>query len=254
MSYTKFFDKVVVAGAGSAYWLVFALCRDTSGMIPIEVYDDDTFEGGNGFRRLPKAISPLAYKVDLLRAQVVYVMGDIPPKIHRRKLLPSELLNGDWTRTLVVDCTDMSIEDRKEWWKALKASNAKGLRMALDGTGVATVSPGPPLISGNGGRQGYGVTPGLSQAMRAAGQGAEAILYYLLTGKPLEFQTFVPTAENETNEITEREDIYVHNSNYSQVSDSPTIPGTDRDRTQDIGDPGGSREGPERVADSAARD
>jgi hypothetical protein len=243
MNYKKFFDRVVIAGAGSAYWLVMAICRDIGGDIPIEVYDDDTFEGGNGFRRLPKPYDKGIYKVDLLHTQIKFVMGDIPPIIHRRKLLPEEILTGDWSRTLLIDCTDMSIEDRFKWWKALKSSKAKGLRMALDGTGVATVSPGPPLIVGNGGPQGYGVTPNLSQAMRAAGQGSESIIYFLLTGEPLEFQTFVPTADNELNEITEEETAYVHNSHYSQVSDSEAIPGVDRDPALDLESTGGSSKG-----------
>lgn len=255
MNYKKFFDRVVIAGAGSAYWLVIALCRDLAGSIPIEVYDDDTFDGGNGFRRLPKAKDPTIYKVDLLKAQIIHVMGDFPPIIHRRRLTSSDLLYGDWTRTLVIDATDMDHLSRKEWWKSLKSSGGKGLRVALDGTGIATVSPGPPMISGDGGRQGYGVTPNLSQAMRAAGQGAESIIYYLLTGKPLEFQTFVPTADNEVNKITEgEENIHVHNSHDSQVSDSPAESGSDRDRPQDSGNAGGSGESERGMADNIVRD
>jgi hypothetical protein len=251
------FNRLVIAGSGSAFWTIVALCRELSGEIltgrlKIEVYDDDNLEGGSGSRRLPKTHDLRKSKVEILKTFITHVMGDPPPRIYARRLTSSDLLYGDWTQTLVIDATDMDLVSKRAWWKALKSSGAKGLRGALDGTGVATVSPGPPLVAGDDNLQGYGVSPNLGQVYRAAGSLAEAILFYLQTGEPLEFQTFVPTPDNRSNEIGVTN--AVHNSDSEEVSSNGTDPGADRNRAGDPGLVGGSSEGPQGVADSAAGD
>jgi hypothetical protein len=215
------FNRLVIAGSGSAFWTIVALCRELSaeiliGRLKIEVYDDDTLEGGTGFRRLPKTHDPRKFKVEILKTFIAHVMGDPPPIVRTRRLTSSDLLYGDWTQTLVIDATDMDLLSRRAWWQSLKSSGAKGLRGALDGTGVATVSPGPPLVAGDDNLQGYGVSPNLGQVYRAAGMLTEAILFYLQTGEPLEFQTFVPTPDNRSNEIGDIDAI--RNSNSEEVS------------------------------------
>src|SRR5262245_55576371 len=125
--------RVVIAGAGSAFWTVVALCREFSRELSmkeltLEVYDDDTFEGGNGARRHIKVANPTSYKVDALRSFISIGMGDPPPTVHRRRLLPSELLTGDWTETLVVDATDQGEADREAFWKAIDANGCKAIR------------------------------------------------------------------------------------------------------------------------------
>jgi len=251
-------NRIVVAGAGAGFWVVVGLCRALSKELQmkeltIEVYDDDNLIGGTGFRRLPKAINESHYKVDLLYTHVKFVMGDVPPKIHRRKLGRDELLIGDWTTTLVLDCTDMSVVDREKWWKTLRTSGARGLRISMDGTGAAVVSPGPPIVIGNDNLQGYDVPTNQGQVWRAAGQGVEAVLFLLATGETPEFQTFVPTAQYRTLEINQGE-LSDNISSDEVLSDSPEDSGPDRDRA---GDPGllvGSSDGQGRMADSAFGD
>lgn len=218
------FNRVVIAGAGSAFWTTVALCREFSKELSmkeltIEVYDDDTFEGGNGFRRLPKVHDPKKFKVEVLRTFISLAMGDPPPIIHTRRLLPYELLIEDWTKTLVIDATDQGEESRKAFWDAIDANRSKGIRLSLDGNGVATVSPGPPLVYRDD--NGYGEIPNQGQVFRAAGQGAEAIIFALRTGRIPEFQTFVPTPTNESIEITMDRIMDRHNEVFKALSKGP---------------------------------
>lgn len=203
------FDRIVVAGAGGVgYWLLWALCRMIGKDLKIEVYDPDTFEGGNGFRRLPRPAQKKLYKVDLLRGEIAFVMGDTPPIVYPKLLTPAEFEKGNWSKTLVLDCTDMGQRAREEFWDALDKSGAKGLRVSYDGLGVATVSPGPPMVTGAADSEdgGYAIMPHIGQSYLAAGAGACAVMYYLQTGKPLEFQLHVPTPETPSLEIKEWED------------------------------------------------
>jgi hypothetical protein len=253
------YNRIVVAGAGAGFWTVVDLCRMfskdlTIKSLTIEVYDDDTFEKGTGYRRLPKSHDPSQYKVDALKTFVQYIMGDPPPTIHRSKLTPKELLTGDWTKTLVLDCTDMSVNDRLEFWDALKASGATGLRGSMDGTGVAVVSPGPPIVFGEDNLQGYDIPTNQGQVSRAAGQLAEAVLYTIRTGKILEFQTFVPTPETSSLEITQGEQDVIRNSHYEEVSGNHINSGDNRDQSGDPGVVSGSSEGPGRMVNSASGD
>lgn len=221
------FNRIVIAGAGGVgFWLTVALSRALRGSPSIEVYDPDTFEGGNGHLRLPKNI-PTTYKVDSLRLFISFVMGDPPPAVHRSLLLPEEIRTGDWSKTLVLDCTDMDQEPREAFWKAIKESRATGIRVSYDGLGIATISPGPPIWIGDDGNGDYAIIPNLPQSFGAAGLGAQAVLYTLYTGKRLDFQTFVPTYETESIEIPmEEEDANFHT--YSgALSSSQAVSGAD---------------------------
>lgn len=200
------YNRIVIAGAGSAFWLVVALCRELEDQdVIIEVWDDDTFEGGNGIKRLPRPHDLKQYKVTYLQTFIKHVMGNNPPEVHPEKLLPSHFLEGDWSKTIVVDGTDMGRLQRESFWSQLEQHGIKGIRLGLDGTGISCVSPGPPIYMGDEEEQHseYTKTPWLGQVFRSVGMGAEAILYLLYTGKVLEMDHFVPTPENHTNEIRE---------------------------------------------------
>lgn len=206
------YNRIVVAGAGSAFWLLVALCRDLdylviSKQLTIEVYDDDTFIGGNGQKRLPVPHNPNQCKVQYLETFIGHVMNNTPPVINLKKLLPSTFSEGDWSQTIVVDATDMGRIDRERFWDALDNFKIKGIRLGLDGTGISTISPGPPIYMGDEEEQHneYTKSPGMGQVFRSVGGGAEAIIYLLFTGKVLERDDFMPTPENHVNELKEAE-------------------------------------------------
>lgn len=248
------FNRIVIAGAGGVgYWLTMALCRSLGGRVPITVYDPDTFEGGNGSLRLPKVMDPATHKVKLLRAQVNFFMGDAPPIVYPRRLEPAEFLIGDWSSTLVVDCTDMNQVPREELWNAFEAVGAKGLRVSYDGLGIATISPGPPLETGSNGEGNYAVMPNLAQSFAAAGLGAQAVIYMLYVGEPLDFQVHVPTPSTRSITIERRSDSN-GDSNSPSLPDSEVDSGTDRDRAVDHNEVSGSGVGAERMADHTAGD
>lgn len=200
------FKRVVVAGAGGVgFWLTWALCRMLAGSgVLVEVWDSDNFEGGNGFRRLPKPSKNSLAKVRLLQTEIGFIMRDPVPNVYEKLLLPRDFEEGDWKSTLVLDCTDMGQRDRNAFWDALEAAGAKGLRISYDGLGMATISPGPPMVGEMGEENddgGYAVMPHIGQSFLAAGAGACAVMYFLRTGKHLEFQFHVPTPEHESIEI-----------------------------------------------------
>lgn len=202
------YNRIVIAGAGSAFWLTVALCRELEDIVPIEVYDDDNFVGGGGAKRLPMPLDPTQPKVEYLHTFIKYVMGNTPPIIHTRRFYPDDLGEGDWSKTIFVDATDMGRSERELMWDTIDMLDIKGIRLALDGTGIATVSPGPPIYMGDELEQhdDYTIKPWLGQVFRSVGMGAEAILYLLYTGKIIETQHFMPTAANPVNEIRRSND------------------------------------------------
>lgn len=193
------------------------LCRVLGDSVRIEIYDKDTFEGGTGHLRLPRAWDKTQTKVKLLRDHITFVMGDRPPKIHEKFLTPEDFSEGDWSKTIVVDCTDMG-EGRSELWDALELAGARGIRGSYDGMGMRTISPGPPLSVGAP-TAGYMTPPNYAQMVSAAGDLAQAILYLLYTGDLMEFQHFIPTPENRSQIIGGQEDVILH-SNSGEVSHS----------------------------------
>ena len=204
------YNMIVGAGSGSAFWLWVALCRELeplvlSGQLVIEVWDDDTFIGGNGSKRLPKPHNPNQSKVEYLATFIKHVMGNVPPVIRPYKFHPANFSEGDWSRTIFVDATDMGRTKREELWEEIEQNRVKGIRLALDGTGISTISPGPPIYMGDEEEQHdeYTKSPHLGQVFRSVGGGAEAIIYLLYTGKVLERDDFMPTPENHVNELKE---------------------------------------------------
>lgn len=203
------YNRIVIAGAGSAFWLLVALCRELeplvlSKQLTIEVYDDDNFIGGNGSKRLPEPHNPDQPKVEYLATFIKHVMGNVPPVIHARKLVPSDFVDEDWSKTIVVDATDMGRVARELFWETLDEYEIKGIRLALDGAGISTISPGPPIYMGDEEEQHneYTKTPHLGQVFRSVGGGAEAVIYLLYTGKVLERDDFMPTPENPVNALS----------------------------------------------------
>lgn len=185
---TSEIKRVVVMGAGGVgWWLVTALCREPMGR-EIVVYDDDTFEGGQGAKRLPWQTDPGQFKVDALRRYVRLVMGDAPPVVYAGRLTSDLVQSVEafpkdyWATSLVVDCTDMDLSRRIDIWKALKGYETQMLRVSYDGNGVIVIARGLPLSSRPGG--GYALVPSMAQAMAAGGFGAMAV-HKILKGEPV---------------------------------------------------------------------
>lgn len=184
------FSRVVILGAGGVgFWLATALSRDIKD-VPIEVWDDDNFEGGNGARRLPFVRDKSQTKADFLWGFVQMVMNDSPPHIYPHKLTPDALMPDErWDRVLVMDCTDMDLEPRRFLWKFLTEKGATLMRVSYDGTGIVLVSPGLPFVGTPGG--GYARVPTLGQSYAAAGLGAMAVMRALKTGYLSDYQVTI---------------------------------------------------------------
>jgi len=179
MSEPKVFTKILVVGAGGVgFHLVAALAREFH-TTQIEVWDDDTLQGGNGHRRLPKSYSPTETKLNLLEGYLEFVMGDG----ENVKYIPRRWdgTEGADNQTLVVDCTDMGLEPRREMWANARAMGAELMRVSYDGNGVVVVAWGLPLSGPPGG--GYSAIPNMAQSYMAAGVGAEAVLRYVVHGE-----------------------------------------------------------------------
>lgn len=176
--------RIVVAGAGGVgFWLTVALCRDLPDY-QVEVWDDDTFEGGSGALRLPRVMNPQMLKVDFLRGFVQMAMGDQSPHVFKQRLTGDLVDVWGYDRAssvLVVDATDMGQTDRTELWDVLRRRDVARMRISYDGNGYVTVSHGPP-IEQLGARGGYELRPSLAQSLRAGGVGAEVVAKYLRTG------------------------------------------------------------------------
>lgn len=190
--------RVVVIGAGGVgFYLVAAMRRDRPD-VELIVYDDDSFEGGNGYRRLPKVSNPATKKVDFLKGWVRMVMGDVPPVVFSSKLTPEEVQDGSWgegfwKETLVVDASDMGLETRRPLWQSLRDEGAQMLRVSYDGNGIVVIARGLPLSSKPGG--GYALVPTMAQSFAAGGLGAMAV-QLLLEGKEVrDYQVQLPVVE-----------------------------------------------------------
>lgn len=190
-------ERVVVVGAGGVgAWLTVALRRDRP-HVPVIVYDDDTFEGGMGARRLPLVRNAATKKVDWLRGFVRMVMGDEPPDVEGRRLVPEDTRGAGIVRpgVLVVDCTDMAIAPRRELWDCCRTAGAQMLRVSYDGNGCVVVARGLPLLCAPEG--GYALVPTLGQSMMAGGLGAEAVRAILDGRWKEDYQIRLPKAGQE---------------------------------------------------------
>jgi hypothetical protein len=192
--------RIHQAGAGGAgFYLPPSLCRDGYDVI---VYDDDTLEGGMGHKRLPQA-SPPTRKVDLLRGFCLAVMGDQGVLIVPRKFTGEEVAKGD----LVIDCTDMSLTQRKPVYQRVIERGARYLRVSYDGrNNTVVVAEGLPLRGRPNG--GYADIPDLALSFVAGGMGAIAVKK-ILQGwtSHIEFQvsldTYFVNWEETTNGVQE---------------------------------------------------
>lgn len=187
----KEIKRVVVIGAGGVgFYLVAAMRRDRPD-VELIVYDDDSFEGGNGYRRLPKVSNPATKKVDFLKGWVRMVMGDVPPAVVPERLTFGEVGAHFDESDLIVDATDMALEERKTLWSLARQSGCQMLRVSYDGNGIVVIARGLPLSSKPGG--GYALVPTMAQSFAAGGLGAMAV-QLLLDGKEVrDYQVQIPT-------------------------------------------------------------
>ena len=182
------FEKVMVLGAGGVgFWMVVALARDLP-QVEVEVWDDDTFEGGAGARRLPFVDRVGMKKVDFLEGFLMMTMGD-GTKVKGVGKRWTGMGDERLERVLVVDATDMELSARKEMWGRLKEKGAEVWRVSYDGNGVVAVAPGLPLIGKPGG--GYGMVPTLAQSLTAGGLGAQVVRRLWMGEEVEEFEVSV---------------------------------------------------------------
>lgn len=189
-------ERVVIMGSGGVgWWLVTALMRDTKGA-QVEVWDNDTFQGGMGAGRLPWQESPEQFKVEALEGWVEMAMGDTAPKIRAMRLYAGHV--SSWgPETLLVDCTDMELSERRSIWAEARQRGVQLLRVSYDGNGVVVVARGLPLSDRPGG--GYALVPSMAQAIAAGGLGAMAV-HLLLEGKEVgEIAVQLPISEEVPN-------------------------------------------------------
>lgn len=170
------YERIEVIGAGGVgFWMAIGLKRDL-GDFPIRVWDDDTFEGGTGDKRLPRVQNVHAKKVSMLRGWGRMVMGDRPVETVEKRFNGKE--EESWTGALIVDCTDSPILSRKRFWNAAIKRGAVMMRVSYDGIGPVVVSRGLPMVSKDavGGGGGYASIPNMGQTFTAAGLGAQCVL------------------------------------------------------------------------------
>lgn len=198
------FTKLIILGAGGVgFWLVVALMRMVNlGDVDVTVYDDDTLEGGNGFRRLPHTFDQAQYKVALLEEFLKMVMGSDIPHCVRERLTPTLIAKMDedyfpWKETLIVDATDMADGPRKDVWDLARLCGATLMRVSYDGIGVIVVSPSIPFASKRGQTTGYALMPDQGQTFAAAGLGAMAVKKALLSGEITEMQVQIAYPQKE---------------------------------------------------------
>lgn len=189
--------KIIIIGAGGVgYWLSMALCRLYDEVIPIEVYDPDTFEGGSGFKRLPKAYNKSNFKVDLLKSQIAIIMGNKPPLVTKGYYLSETITSTtNLSNTLIVDCTDMNSIVRQTLWDETRKAGAVLIRVSYDGNGIVEVSGGLPFRKTGTSSSGYRIEPHIGHALLAAGLGASIVDAYIKTGQISEIQINLPKGD-----------------------------------------------------------
>ncbi|MCI0528082.1 MAG: hypothetical protein L0Y56_11655 [Nitrospira sp.] len=180
-------QKVIILGAGGVgFWLTVSLMRDR-GLDPnleVEIWDNDNLVGGTGLARMPAFNTPETYKCDLLRGFIRVSMGDKSPAVKRerisKEIIENSLIGIDppGSETFVVDCTDASLAERREWWDSLRSRGIRVMRVSYDGNGIVAVAKGLPFLQG-GRQQGYDLVPTLAQSFAAGGLGAMALEKWL---------------------------------------------------------------------------
>lgn len=173
-------------GAGGVgFYLTPSLVR--AGVKDIVVYDTDTLEGGLGHMRLPRA-TPTTKKIALLKGFIVASMGDLTTGVTfvDKLFTGEEVEKGD----LVLDCTDMSLTNRKPMYERVVGNGARYLRINYDGHngGTVVVAEGLPLAGRPNG--GYTEMPDMALSQFAGGVGAR-VVQDIIAGKldfHIEFQ------------------------------------------------------------------
>lgn len=191
--------KIHVIGAGGVgFWFVVSLTK-TIGSKLITVYDDDDLTGGLGHTRLPSA-SLTTKKVDLLRGHLLVAYGISPPTMVPQKFKGDEVSSGD----LVVDCSDMQVDVRREIWKLARERGARCIRVSYDGkNGTVVVAEGLPLFGSKKG--GYSETPLIDLSFAAGGIGAFVVRRILedKVGDHVEFQISIDELAGIKEEVKE---------------------------------------------------
>jgi hypothetical protein len=182
MSNPELIKQIHIIGAGGVGWYVAVILSRESMGREIHIWDNDTFEGGHGFRRLPTVSKASTPKVDLLEGHITIVWNEKPPIKH------NELFTGkgkkDWLKdAFVLDCTDMGNNPRRKMWEEAEKHGALMARISYDGNGVVLGDWGLPF--GDTERGGYEAMPSLAQSFTAGGVGGQFV-HKLLKGEPVD--------------------------------------------------------------------
>lgn len=199
------FNQVVVIGVGGVGWpLVVSLCQVLDGSPPVIIYDDDNFEGGNGYQRFPYVFNPKILKIDWLRGHIETIWRKKPPMVFPRRIKVADFKDKDWSKILLVDCTDADPKDRKKLHDAALKSGATYMRVSYDGF-VGTVARGLPMLAREAqeGPGGYIDPPDLPMSFAVGGWGAKFVLKALISGEVEEGMLRVPSTKEKPDGVAQ---------------------------------------------------
>lgn len=176
---------VIIGAGGVGFYLTLALMAEGLDQ-DVTVYDQDTFVGGNGHRRLPRVNNPRLKKVDMLKATCQVTFGyEMPKTVPYYFTVPdASKLNSTY---LVVDASDMPFQERLSIWDAFTKTGAKGIRVSYDGNGIVCLAYGPPFSPPDD-QGGYDRMPSTAQSFLAGGAGCQFIKALLNGLNPQEMQ------------------------------------------------------------------
>lgn len=172
---------IIIAGAGGVgFWTSLSLSRLLAERIV--VFDDDALEGAGASRLLN--VRPLGRafekKVHLLK----FLASSVDVRAEKFSRAHAEVLSaGD----LLLDCTDLSVEQRQEFVELARERGAEYLRASYDlraDVFVVVVARGLGF-SRNPQRGGYTFPPSIAHAMLAGGFVAD-VAYRLRRGEQVE--------------------------------------------------------------------
>lgn len=169
----------VVGLGGVGFYVASILSREAQGRT-IWGWDADTLEGGMGALRLPASASPKQTKCSLLRTYIGYVMGGEMPTLREEMFTgkpPQGQQEGWLSNALVMDCTDMGNNQRRQMWDAAQRHGALMLRASYDGNGIIVVAWGLPF--GDTDEGGYELVPTIAQSFSAAGDAVRVVHRFL---------------------------------------------------------------------------
>lgn len=185
------FTKIIVVGVGGiGFWLTWILCRQFSKSVTtIDIYDPDNLEGGTGDTRITGSARTKLFKVDLCTMQIRNIMRDrVPEQAYNRKFTPEDVARyQDPSHTLIIDCSDGELPERRAWWDAARTAGFTIIRGSYEGRteqagGVAVVANSLPFVRTGDTAGGYNSRPSIALSLLAAGLVGEVVNELMSSG------------------------------------------------------------------------